>query len=131
MKSAYTLTDKKTKVLISTKMKEKTLEWFHSKPDHLELSLDDLLKNMKKMFDHKPRKLVLRKKFEERAWKHSKLFNEYVHEKVLLGNCVPVNNDELVDYIIEGIPDQFLKNQAKMQGFTEVEELKAFEKVLL
>lgn len=132
VKGAYALTDEKTKVLISARMKGKALEWFHSKPENLELSLDDLFRSMKGMFDHKPRKLTLRRQFEERAWKYSESFNEYVHEKVIMGNRVPVDNDEVVDYFIEGIPDQFLKTQAKMQNFTEVEELmKAFEKVSL
>lgn len=69
VKSTYTLTDEKTKILISARMKGKALEWFHSKPENLELSLDNILRNMKGMFDHKPR--ILRKQFEERAWKFS------------------------------------------------------------
>lgn len=132
VKNAYALSDEKTKILISARLKGKALEWFHSRPENLESTLDDFCESMKGMFDHKPRKLVLRKRFEERDWKYSETFSEYVHEKVIMGNRVPVEDDEIVDYIIEGIPDQALRNQAKLQTFESVDVLrKAFEKVAL
>ena len=132
VKTTYGLSEGKTKILISTRMKGKALEWFHSKPDHLEISLDELFGKMKAMFDHRPSKLVLRKHFEERMWKYSETFSDYVHEKTILGNRVPIDDGEMVDYVIDGIPDHNLKNQARLHNFAEVENLlKAFEKVSL
>ena len=119
-------------MLLSARLKGKALEWFHSQPENLESSLEDLLKEMKVMFDHKPRKLALRKLFEGHYWKHGENFSEYVHDKVIMGNRVPVDKEEIIDYIIDGIPDALLKNQARMQSFESVAELlKAFEKVTI
>ncbi|XP_015433583.1 PREDICTED: uncharacterized protein LOC107189537 [Dufourea novaeangliae] len=132
VKNTYSLTEEKTKVLMSAKMKGKALEWFHSRPEILELTLNDLFNKMKGMFDHRPRKLALRKQFEDRMWNSREPFSDYVHDKVIMGNRVPVDDEEMVDYVIEGIPDMMLRNQGKLQNFTCMEEvIHAFEKVSL
>jgi len=60
------------------------------------------------------------------------LVSEYFHEKVTLANQVPVEEEEVVDYLIEGIPDVHLRNQAEVQRFSTKEELlEAFERVRL
>ncbi|XP_043496455.1 uncharacterized protein LOC122520459 [Polistes fuscatus] len=77
-------------------------------------------------------RIVLRKIFEERVWRKDESFREYVHNKVILGNKVPIHEDEIVDYIIEGIPDANLKNQAKINRLrTKADILEAFEGVTL
>lgn len=59
-------------------------------------------------------------------------FREYVHEKVIMGNRVPIEASEIIDYIIDGIPDDILRNQARIQCFTETELLlEAFEAITL
>ena len=96
------------------------------------LTLENLFKEMKVMFDHKPRKLQLRKQFEERYWKHGENFSDYVHDKIIMGNRVPIDKEEIVDYLINGILDAVVKNQARMQNFETVDDLlKAFEKITL
>jgi len=87
---------------------------------------------MRKMFDHRPARITLRKNFEKRVWQATELFSEYFHKKVTLANQVPVEEEEVIDYLIEGIPDVHLKNQAKVQKFSTKEELlEAFERVRL
>ena len=132
VKTVYNLSEGKTKALLSARLKGKALEWFHSQPENLKSSLEDHLKEMKVMFNYKPRKLASRKLFEGRYWKHGEKFSEYVHDKVIMGNRVPVDKEEIIDHIIDGIPDALLKNQARMQSFESVAELlKAFEKVTI
>ncbi|XP_070529412.1 uncharacterized protein [Cardiocondyla obscurior] len=49
-----------------------------------------------------------------------------------MGNHVSIENDELLEYIIDGIPDVGLRDQARMQGFSSIDGLlKAFEKIAL
>lgn len=67
------------------------------------------------MFDHRPARITLRKNFEKRVWQTAELFSEYFHEKVTLANQVPIEEEEIVDYLIEGISDMQLRNQAKIQ----------------
>lgn len=65
-------------------------------------------------------------------WRRSETFSEYFHEKVILANRVPINDEELVENIIDGISDPALLDQARMHRFTTKEELlAACEKITL
>lgn len=82
------------------------------------------------MFDHLPNKLALLREFEARVWKSSESFCDYYHEKKILANRVPVAEDELLDYTIEGVTDMQLQNQVRLVNFqTEAEMLRAFESI--
>ncbi|XP_011684299.1 PREDICTED: uncharacterized protein LOC105447791 [Wasmannia auropunctata] len=130
IKTTYRLEDDFAKVLIGMKLKKKALEWFHSKPEHIEMTFDALIGEIKKMFRHHQSKVTLRKKFEGRLWKKDETFHEYVHEKMILGNRVPIADDEMLDYVIDGIPDNTLRDQARIQRFDTAESLlEAFEKI--
>ncbi|KYN01998.1 hypothetical protein ALC62_07198 [Cyphomyrmex costatus] len=90
LRRAYELTENHTKVLISMRLKGKALEWFHSDPTRVESSVDDLLNELREMFDHRPSRLELRKTFEQRVWQRGETFHEYVHAKTILVNRVPI-----------------------------------------
>lgn len=49
------------------RLKGKALTWFHSRPEYLELNVDEILVEMKKMFDIRQSKLKRKKQFEERT----------------------------------------------------------------
>lgn len=132
IKTTYHLVDEHVKILIGMRLKRKASEWLHSKPQYIELSVDNLLSEMQEMYDHRPSKILLRKQFEERVWQREETFHQYVHEKVILANRVPVNEDEIIDYLIDGIPAVNLRDQACMGRFaTKASLLQAFEKVTL
>ena len=40
LKTAYKLVDDVTRVLICSRLKGKALSWFHSRPEHIEMSTD-------------------------------------------------------------------------------------------
>ena len=130
LKDTYKLDENTTKVLISTKLKGRALTWFHSKSEHLTSSVSELLKEMMTMFDHRPGKFAQRREFESRKWQSNEPFADYYHDKVILAKRVPIAEDEMIDYIIDGIPDERLQDQARIQRFEEKSALlKAFEKV--
>lgn len=130
--TTYRLRDEMVKILIGSRLKGKAAEWFRSKPEHIEMSADDLLAEMKGMFDHRPNKVARRKEFEGRIWRKGEAFGAYLHDKVILANRVPVEESDLVDYVVDGITDLNLQNQARIQGFeTTASLLRAFEKVTL
>jgi len=84
------------------------------------------------MYDHRPSKINLRNQFEARTWQSGKTFHDYYHEKILKANRVPIPEDEILDYIIDGISDSQLRNQARMQNFTSTENLlQAFKKITI
>ncbi|CAK9832603.1 Gag-Pol polyprotein [Anthophora retusa] len=87
---------------------------------------------MKTMFDHRPTKLALRRKFENRVWISGEPFVDYFHDKVILGNRVPIASDELVDYVIDGISDSQLRNQARIMRIRiPADLLESFENISL
>ncbi|XP_033217933.1 uncharacterized protein LOC117173458 isoform X2 [Belonocnema kinseyi] len=129
LSATYKLNDNLAKILLSSKLRSNALEWFHSKSDHIEMSMEDLLKDMKQMFDHRPNRLERRRLFEERKWKFNEAFCEYYHKKLILANQVPVDDEEVVDYILDGMPDLQLRTQARMRCLkTSSELLEGFNK---
>ncbi|XP_011859156.1 PREDICTED: uncharacterized protein K02A2.6-like [Vollenhovia emeryi] len=132
IRNTYRLEDDATRILISSRLKGRALTWFHSKSEHLTLSVDGLLEAMQQIFDLRPKKLSLRKEFEARIWKAEESFCDYYHDKVISANRVPVEEDELLDYLVDGIPDTRLQNQARIMNFSsKTDLLKAFEKITL
>ncbi|KAK2578533.1 hypothetical protein KPH14_012022 [Odynerus spinipes] len=110
----------------------KAQAWFHSKPCHLQLSLNQIFLSMDRMFNLRLNKLKLRKDFEKRMWQTNETFTDYFHGKVILANQVPISEDELIDYVIDGVPDSRLRDQARMQRFeTQEDILESFSKLSL
>ncbi|KYM95011.1 hypothetical protein ALC62_14354 [Cyphomyrmex costatus] len=132
LRATYELDENASKILIGSKLRGKALDWYHSRADHIAMTADDLLKEMQTMFERPRGRLELRKTFESRQWQKGELFSEYCHHKQILGNRVPIDKEEMVDYVIEGIPSEVLRNQARMHRFTSVQDVtQAFNKISL
>ncbi|XP_071636795.1 uncharacterized protein [Temnothorax longispinosus] len=132
LREAYCLDDSMAKILVGMRLKGRASEWFHSKPEHIRFSFDELLKGLRKMFQYHQSKVTLRKKFEERKWKQSESIHEYVHDKIILGNKIAVPDEDILEYIVEEIPDVHLRDHARMQSFGNIDTLlQAFEKISL
>lgn len=131
LREVYHLDDNTAKILIGMRLKGRAYEWFHSKPEYLRLSFE-LLRELRRMFQFQQSKVTLRKKFEERSWNKAESIHEYVHDKIILGNKISIPDDEILEYVIEGIPDVQLRDQARIQLFNNVDALlQAFEKISL
>ncbi|XP_011860261.1 PREDICTED: uncharacterized protein LOC105557594 isoform X3 [Vollenhovia emeryi] len=121
-----------TKVMMGSRLKGKALEWLHSRSEYIAMPVNDLLGKLREMFYHRPSKILTRRQFEQRTWKREETFSSYLHDKVILADRVPIEDDEIIEYIIEGIPDQMLRNQARVQRLKSQESLlEAFDKVSL
>nr|XP_012145355.1 PREDICTED: uncharacterized protein LOC105663060 [Megachile rotundata] len=132
LKMTFKLEEDMTKILIGKRLKEKAWEWFHSKPEYMHMTSDQLFAGLRGMFFHRPNKIALRRQFEDRVWKEDETFHSYVHEKVIMGNRIAIDDDEIMGHIIDGIPDRNLRNMARVQAFTTKEQiLQAFEEISL
>lgn len=130
IKTTYGFTDDQLRILFGMRLKGRALEWLYSKSEHIGMPVKELLAELRRMYHRRKNKTVLRKSFEARMWKKDETFHEYVHDKIILSNKVPIPDDEIIDYIIEGIPDVNLRDQARIQKFrTTADILEAFEKV--
>lgn len=132
LRATYRLDENSTKILISLRLKNKALSWFHSKPEYLQLDAAGLLLEMSRMFGNRSSKLTLRRDFERRKWRSGETFAEYYHEKVVLANRASVDGEELIDCLIDGVQDTRMRNQARMLRFASaVDLLDAFKKLSL
>ncbi|XP_070517511.1 uncharacterized protein [Cardiocondyla obscurior] len=132
IRKTYHLDDGSTRILMSSRLKGRALSWLHSKTEHMTMTLTNLLQKMDKMFNLRPGKFSLRKEFETRTWKSNESFCDYYHEKMILANRVLVAEDELLDYVIEGITDRRLQQQMRLVKLNSVSDLlKAFENITL
>jgi len=117
LKTTYQLEDDAARLLIGMRLKDKALEWLHSKPEYVAMPFDVLLGELRAMFQHRRSRVTTRKIFEERIWRKDETFHEYVHEKIIMGNRVPIDGDEMLEYIVDGISNDTLRNQARIQRF--------------
>lgn len=63
--ATYQLNEDATKILLSSRLKGKAQEWFHS--THFRLTVHELFDQMDRMFDNRRSKLELRRNFENRS----------------------------------------------------------------
>lgn len=70
------------------------------------------------------------KQFKLRTWRINESFNDYYHDKIIKANEVPIPDDEVIDYVIDGIPNYQLRNHARLQNFLTLPAfLQAFKKI--
>lgn len=132
LKATYRLDEEMSKVIVGMHLKGRAQEWLHSKPDLIGRDLDTLLEELKAMFQSTQSKIICRRNFESRVWRRGETFRDYIHDKIILGNRIPIPNDEMLEYVVEGIGDESLRDQARIQQFNSLDALtRAFEKITL
>lgn len=132
LRTMYQLDDCATTTIITLRLRGKALKWFHSKPSLMNLSASLLLGEIQKMFDHRVDKLAARREFEKRTWQKTERFCDYFHDKITLANQILIDPEELIDLVIDGVPDARLRDQARMQRLETVEDLlETFKKLSL
>lgn len=120
---SYKLDEHQAKALVCSRMIGKALKWYHSRVDCVELSSEDLLREVRKMFGLRSDPLALRREMEARKWNSGEVFADYLNDKVTLANRIPVADNELISYVIEGISSQELRTQARIQQYATVEAM--------
>lgn len=67
LQHTYHLYENSMRILISLKLRGKTLKWFHSTSDHLKIPISTHFDNIQRLFGYKPNRLALRREFEKRV----------------------------------------------------------------
>ncbi|XP_017467881.1 PREDICTED: uncharacterized protein K02A2.6-like [Rhagoletis zephyria] len=130
IKTAHDLSDDEAKILIGMKLKKRAFEWLHSRAEHLEMTFDSLVTEIERMYKPQSSVIEQRKKFEGRLWRKGESFRDYAHDKIVIGNRIPIPSKDLLEYLIEGI--SVLCNQARMQQFSILVSLiEAFDRIKL
>lgn len=132
LRMTYQLNENAMKILLSSHLKGRAQEWFHSTPAHLQLTTEELFEQMNRMFNQRRSKLELRRNLEKRTWQPTESFSAYFHAKLVLANKASTAKEEIIDHIIDGISDTRLRDQARIQQFrAEDDLLKAFANISL
>ncbi|KAH0944609.1 hypothetical protein HN011_001354, partial [Eciton burchellii] len=92
--------------------------------------MEELLRKLEAMYDHQADSMTLHEEFRTRKWWKDETFSDYMHEKIVLGNRVPIAEKQQLGYIIDGIPHWGLRNNVQVSDVSTKEELRArFENV--
>ena len=59
---------------------------------------------------------------DEYGRSEKRTFNEYYHDKIVMANRISIDTDEIIDYVVEGIPDVRLCDQARLSRFKDLIE---------
>ena len=72
------------------------------------------------------------RKFEAGMWRADEKCAVYYEDKISLAHGIKLNEDELLDGLIEGIPDATVRAQARIQCFENTSKImRAFAEVRL
>lgn len=96
LRATYRFDENSTKILISLRLKSKALNWFHSKPEHLELNTAELFHEMSLIFGNRPSRLMLRKDFERRKWRSGDILRIF-SRKSGSRDKASIDEEELID----------------------------------
>jgi len=130
--SLYDLSDTQRRVLLISKLKGNALEWMHADPSRFVKPTNELLQQLQLAFGGNESKADIRRKFEARLWQPNEKFAMYFEEKRRLARDVNMEEDELLDGLIVGIPTINLRTQAKLQCFENPGRmLRAFADIML
>lgn len=129
---AYEMNNHTAKAFLTSKLKSKALRWYHAQEDCVEMSYEMLLRRLRKMFGHQISSLELRRQCEKRTWQVGEVFGDYLHDKIILASQVPLPEHEVLEYVIDGIPNDNFRAQARIHCFQSTDAmLKAFETIML
>jgi adenylate kinase family enzyme len=130
LEETYQLNPKHMKILVELRLRGKVLTWLHSSRKHMQLSTEELLRELEPMYDQQADSMTLHEEFRARKWRKDETFSDYMHEKIVLGNRVPIAEKQLLGYIIDGILHWGLRSNVRVNGVSTKEELRArFENV--
>ncbi|XP_032570916.1 uncharacterized protein LOC116800388 [Drosophila sechellia] len=128
----YNLDDGCMHMLLMAKLKGNAQRWLHASATRILESTDQLCEQLILTFEVKMSKGELRNAFQKHEWHPDEKFAVYFEDKVMLANDINIDLEELLENIIEGIPAPALRNQARIQCFSEpMQILRAFSEVRL
>ncbi|XP_046868374.1 uncharacterized protein LOC124460838 [Drosophila willistoni] len=132
LERSFNLNENNLRLLVFGKLKGKALDWIHSNPECLCQPVKTIFDAMGKVFGSKKTNVIIRREFEARKWCVGEPFLNYFNDKVGLAGGLRLPEDEMVEYIVDGIPDRHLREMACMQRFGSKDDvLAAFVNIVL
>ncbi|XP_075151678.1 uncharacterized protein LOC142225737 [Haematobia irritans] len=123
IKQTYNLDDHMFRALFATKLVGKAQVWLHTRRSEPNEHVDELLEHFCMTFGSRETKLETRRKFEQRKWCFGENFSEYYGEKIMLASKLKLDDDELLEYLIDGISNIQVRTQVSMQQHKTASDL--------
>lgn len=119
------------KLVLIKQLKQKAQTWLFSKADFMLKSYQDLCQELQAVFDVS-NVYQLRTQLAKRTWSGRENFEEYYQSKRIFAQKLNLPEEEFVQYLVEGIEDQTLRNQARIRNFKNVNDvIQAFRLIQL
>uniref|UniRef100_A0A1I8NKU0 CCHC-type domain-containing protein n=1 Tax=Musca domestica TaxID=7370 RepID=A0A1I8NKU0_MUSDO len=123
IQKTYQFNDNMLRTLFAMKLVGKAKSWLHSRRNTACEDVDNLLQEFCLTFGTNDTKLERRRKFEQRKWQQNENFTDYYNGKMLLANKLEMDDEELLEYIIDGITNLQIKTQVSMQQHKNTRDL--------
>ncbi|XP_073818120.1 uncharacterized protein [Musca autumnalis] len=123
LQQSYKLSDEMLRAIFAKKLVGRPLTWLHTRRNTFKETVGEMFEQFCLMFGSNESKLELRKKFERRVWKTDENFTDYCNDKIKLASKLKLEEDELLEYVVEGIPNIQLRRQTVMQQYKSVTDL--------
>ncbi|XP_019895106.2 uncharacterized protein LOC109614199 [Musca domestica] len=117
------LSDDLLRALFASKLEGRPLSWLHSRRGTATDDITETFSQFCVMFGSKKSRLELRRKFERRVWRQEENFMDYYNGKVELAKKLKMEEDELLEYVIDGISNTHLRRQTVLQHYNNLAEL--------
>ncbi|XP_073831188.1 uncharacterized protein [Musca autumnalis] len=123
LQQTYEFDDNMLRALFALKLVGKAKLWLHSRRNTANEDVSTLLEEFCLTFGTKETKLERRRKFEQRKWEPNENFTDYFNAKMMLAGKLQMDEEELLEYIIDGITNVQIKTQVSMQQHTNTRDL--------
>uniref|UniRef100_A0A6P4EJ22 Uncharacterized protein LOC108042688 isoform X2 n=1 Tax=Drosophila rhopaloa TaxID=1041015 RepID=A0A6P4EJ22_DRORH len=120
------------RMLLLAKLKGNAQLWLHANATRVLEPAGRLCEQLIVAFGAKMSKGELRNAFQNRQWRPEEKFATCFEDKIMLANDINIDVEELLENIVEEIPAAGLRDQARVQCFSEPEQmLRAFSGIRL
>lgn len=124
MKVIFKIDDDIMKLIVLKHLKGRAENWFMSQTNLMSMDLQEMFRKLREVFSAERSSMELYRQLESRKWYFGESFGEYCSEKQILASPLQLNESTLIDYLIEGIPDMQLRNQARIRNFSRVADMR-------
>lgn len=123
IKQEYKCEEEKMKLEIIPKLVGPAKDWFDCSAENVLLSYDELMGKLATLFNVKEDKIKKRRDLEQRKWRAGERLAVYVRAKMMLAEELKLEEEELMEYIIDGVDDTHMKVQLQIAQIRTVREL--------
>lgn len=120
--STYNCKPELLKLEVIEKLEGRARKWIEG-GNMVGKTLVEIMEQLEMMFDIEEPDVEMRKKLIKRTWRAGERFVDYYQEKLILAAPLMMDDEDTIGYIIEGMDDAVLQQQAKMMNFKELKHL--------